>query len=94
MKLVETRRIDISKVRAMCIEHDYYTNGDVYAYENMFHKCELGYSILEIAKDIMDHSNVKKFLHSYGCDEKDFLECICYNLINDCCYTCVDIEEY
>lgn len=93
MKLVETRRIDISKVRSMCIEYGYYTCGDVIEYEKMFQKCGLAFPILEIAQDIMEHSNVDKFLQMYGNDEKDFLECICYNLINDCCYTCVEIED-
>lgn len=93
MKLVEQRRIDIAKVRAMCIEHGYYTEGDVCEYNKMFQKCGLLFPILEIAQDIMEHSNVEKFLKMYGSDEKDLLECICYNLINDCCYTTVDIEE-
>lgn len=93
MKLIETRRIDTAKVRAMCIRNDYYTNGTNAEYEKMFQKCELNFDILEIAQDIMEHCNKEKFLNTYGCTETEFLENICYNIVNDCCYTCVEIKQ-
>lgn len=93
MKLVETRRIDTDRVRQMCIENDYYTMGTNEEYSRMFKKCDLGYNILDIAKDIFEHSNKEKLMYQSGSDEREVLENICYGLINDCCYTCVDIEE-
>lgn len=93
MKLIETRIIDTAKVRAMCIKNDYYTNGTVEEYNRMFNKCDLNFGILEIAQDIMEHCDKEKFLYAYGGTEAEFLEAICYNIINDCCYTCVEIEQ-
>lgn len=91
MKLIETRRIETGKVRQMCIREDYYTQGTVDEYCKMFQKCELDFPILEIAIDIFEHSDKEKLLHYNS--EKEILENICYGLINDCTYTCVDIEE-
>lgn len=93
MKLVEQRRIDTSKVRAMCIRENLYTCGTVDDYCKMFQKCELGFNILEIALDIFDHSNKERLITQSGNTQKDVLENICYGLINDCCYTVVDIPE-
>lgn len=92
MKLVETRRIDTSKVRALCIRDNLYTCGTVDDYCKMFQKCELDFRIIEIAQDIFDHSNKERLIQQCG-SLKDALENICYGLINDCCYTCVDIPE-
>lgn len=93
MKLIETRRIDTSKVRAMCIREDLYSCGTVEDYCKMFEKCDLGFRIIEIAQDIFEHSDKERLIERSGNTLKDVLENICYGLINDCCYTCVDIPE-
>lgn len=93
MFIREIRHIDTSKVRAMCISHDYYTQGTIEEYNKMFQKCELGYGILAIASDILDHSNKDRFMKMYGCTEREVLESICYNLVNDCTWTEISLED-
>lgn len=92
MKLTETRRIDTGLVRNMCITNDFYTRGTTEEYGEMFRKCAVARDILEIALDIFEHSDEEKLTLRYG-SKKEALENICYSLINDCCYTCVDVEE-
>ena len=92
MKLIETRKIMTSKVREMCIRNQYYTSGTNEEYDKMFQKCQLDYSILEIAKDIFEHTDINLHMYQVGCSERELLESICFNLINDCTYTLVDIE--
>ncbi len=91
MKLVETRIIDTGKVRNMCIENDYYTRGTNEQYCNMFSKCALSFSVMEIAVDIFQHSNMIRLEEIHG-SIKEALENICYQIINDCSYTLVDVE--
>lgn len=93
MYLQETRRIDTDKVRALCIRNNYYTNGTNEDYSKMFQKCGLNFGILAIASDIFEHSNKERLMQESGCSKKEVLENICFELINDCCYTCVSIEE-
>lgn len=93
MVLIETRRIDTKKVREMCIRENLYTCGTVEEYCQMFQKCDLGFRIIEIAQDILEHSNKERLINQSGNTKKEVLENICYSLINDCCYTCVDIPE-
>lgn len=91
MKIVENRMFDLTKVRAMCIKYEYYTSGTNEEYIRMFQKCGLNYSVLDIAKDIFEHSNKEKIMYD-GDSEKEILESICFNLINECTYTLVNIE--
>lgn len=93
MKLVETRKIETGKVRAMCIKNDYYTYGTNEEYSKMFEMCNMNCDILEIATDILKHSYKIGFFEQKGYTEKEVLENICYQLINDCSYTCVEIKD-
>lgn len=93
MKLVETRMFNTDKVREMCINNDYYARGTNEAYYNMFCMCENSCNVLEIAKDILEHSDKEKLMYRSGSTEKEVLENICYGLINDCSFVCVEIEE-
>lgn len=92
MKLVETRKLEVGKVRVMCIRNNYYTFGTNEDYDKMFCKCENN-NILEIASDILEHSDKERLMHQSGCSEREVLENICFQLINDCCYTCVEIKD-
>lgn len=93
MYLKETRRIDTDKVRAMCIRNDYYTRGTVEEYDRMFKMCKMNFGVLGIASDILEHSDCEKLMHLCCATRTEVLENICYEIINDCCYTCVSIEE-
>lgn len=75
MKLVETRRIDTSKVRAMCIEHDYYTNGDVIAYEQMFQKCGLGMTFRQFYESLRRTTSSDCWADNIVGNIMDELEC-------------------
>lgn len=49
-----------SDVRQLCIEEQYYTRGDNYAYQAMFDMCGVIQNekqVMKIAQDIKDHSN-------------------------------------
>lgn len=88
MKLKEVRAIDCEKVRSMCIRLDLYDCGTNEDYSNLlFSLCsnehEMNTSqILKIAEDILIHS-----------DSEIELTSIMFNLINDCCYTFVEVIE-
>ena len=93
MKLVEIRRIETGRVRAMCIRNDYYTQGTCEEYDNMFKMCESN-DVLAIANDILEHSDKQRLVNRYGCSEREVLENICFGLINDCSFTCVEIKDW
>lgn len=93
MYLQETRKIDVGKVRAMCIRNDYYTCGTNEDYDKMFQKCRSNCDVLLIASDILEHSNKERLMNQSGCSEKEVLENICFGLINNCSYTCVEIKD-
>ena len=49
-----------SDVRQMCIDENYYTRGDNFAYQEMFNMCgviQSEYDLLQIAQDIKSHSD-------------------------------------
>ena len=97
MNLVTTRTIHADKVRALCIRQDYYTCGTVREYRDMLDFVDNEnadeFVILTAAEDILKHSDTKALMSEYGFDdEKELLESICYNLINDCTHTSVKIE--
>ena len=97
MKIKETRTITSEKVISLCINNQYYTCGTNAEYEKMLDMCNYKEATVEllltVAGDIWEHSNKEKILYSYGCSEKEVLENILYGLINDCCYTTVEIIE-
>ena len=70
MKFTETRSMSMSKLRALCVAHDWYTCGTNEEYDhllNLVHD-EMGYPVnlttdklVEIATDIMEHSDIKDY---------------------------------
>lgn len=49
-----------SDVRQLCIEEQYYTRGDCFAYQDMFDMCGVIQNeeqVMKIAQDIKDHSD-------------------------------------
>lgn len=86
------RNIDASKVREMCIRHQYYTCGDNAAYTKMLQNVGLTDAdnmeqMQEIADDIYFHSDTDRIMSEYGCDEAEVMDSILYNLYNECCTT-------
>lgn len=92
----EVRRIQIDRVRNMCIRNDYYTSGTCEEYGAMFEMCKVENPTTDdferIARDIFNHSDKEKLLERVGMQSRSFIrECIMFELINDC--TIVHIED-
>lgn len=92
----EIRRIDEMKVRRMCINEDFYTCGTNEDYGNLlFNLCDKENVTLadieEIAADILVHSVWERKAESYGCDYDELLANVMGNLINDCCYSYIEL---
>ena len=54
--------LEAEKVRELCVEHNFYTRGNSKSYEDMLNKCKdvsTPDSLMEIAQDIVDHSDVE-----------------------------------
>ena len=82
------------KVRAMCIRHNYCTECDNEEYGNLLDRCQTvvdDNDILRIAECIMQYTDTEKLMWEFGSDETELLESICFNLINDCTYTTVEL---
>lgn len=77
-----TRKLDRDKIRAHCIEHEYYTCGNNREYSHMFDMCdtaETDEDIIAVAKDIWNHSDMDEFIASGG-EFEDFL----WGIFNKC----------
>ena len=70
MKFTETRTLNDSKLRAICIQHDWYTCGTNEEYSRLFDKltdccgCPVHRTtekLVEIAEDIWDHSRITDY---------------------------------
>ena len=83
----ETRKIQIDKVRSMCIRNDYYTHGTCEEYAEMFEMCKVENptteDFAEIATDILYHSDKRKMKESTGLSMQELRKCIMFELIND-----------
>ena len=88
----EVTKIRMEKVRAKCIQKDWYTRGDCIAYDNMLGMCrtpdwddaEYTIELLEkIAEDIYQHSNPDRW-EGYG--ENPVCN-IMFELREDACYS-------
>ena len=92
-----TEMLPVSKVRQMCINHNFYTCGDCQEYEAMFDKCATyngtNEALASIAWDIIDHSD-KEELDDYGFDTVyEIVAWIMHLLITECMYTTVQAVE-
>ena len=64
MKIHEIRKISRSDLRNLCIEKDWYTRGDNEEYGKLLDMCEKEMDVLTlvaVARDIIEHSNPKRF---------------------------------
>lgn len=91
----EVRRIQVDKVRSMCIRNDYYTYGTNERYANMFEMCNVENPTLDdfamIAEDIFDNSDRAGMKERTGLSSLELVKGIIFELINDC--TIVYIED-
>ena len=83
----ETRKINSVKVRAVCVNQDWYTAGDCESYDNMFsfirtlRNVSTG-DLEKVATDIKEHSDT----------EYDIAD-IMFVLANECCTSYFTIKE-
>ena len=89
MKFTETRTLSASKLRSICIQHDWYTCGTNEEYGRLFDKltdccgCPVHLTtekLVEIADDIWDHSDITDYT----------IETVLFELAR-ACYTYFDI---
>ena len=85
MEVTIVRRIDSDRVRQVCIDNDYYTKGDVRAYERLLETVPLeptDTEFVRMAQNIYGHSDIDRLCGMYGCDEQEVMESILFNLYN------------
>ena len=73
---------------------NYCTKCECEEYENLLEQCETiatDNCILLIAEQIMKYSDTERLMYEYGCKQKELLESICFNLVNDCTYTSIEL---
>lgn len=83
-----TKRIlSAEDVRNVCIKHNYYTRGDVKAYEKMLDRF-IGHDkivsdalLITTAEDIYQHTDIPRMCKEYGCDEEECLREILFELM-------------
>ena len=91
MKFKETRSMSATKLRSVCIEHNWYTCGTNAEYGRLFDKLtdECGFPVhltteklVEIAEDIWDHSEITEYT----------IESVLFELAKNC-YVYFDVAE-
>ena len=83
--LTVKRKITWEEIREVCMEHQYYTRGDVASYEKMFTMAKSDMQdedYIKIAWDIFNHSDIDRMCNEYGIDEEECIRIILSNLIN------------
>lgn len=77
------KQIFRDELRTLCIRKDWYTCGDVTSYDNMFDRLSRDMhdiDILEVAKDIYDHTNITRLEYEYGVSQDEVFDNIVYEV--------------
>lgn len=87
MKVNETitlrKQIFRDELRRLCINKEWYTCGDIKAYDGLFDKLSRDMDDIEIIGiciDIYDHSDVEKFASEYGVSYDEVFDNIVYEV--------------
>lgn len=98
MKIERKVMVDRNSVRQACIKNEWYTFGNNDQYENLlFNIIPSAVAPLtderlnEIVEDIAIRSDLQGFKEQTGEDAKAFLEHIAYTIVNDCCFTRIEV---
>ena len=78
-----TKRIFRDELRTLCINKEWYTEGNIKEYDNLFDKLHEDMTddeVLDICKDIYDHSNVEGTSEMYGVSYDEVFDNIVYNV--------------
>ena len=63
------KKIFRDELRTLCINKEWYTKGDIKEYDNLFNKLHDDMTddeIVDICKDIYDHSDIEQTAETYG----------------------------
>jgi hypothetical protein len=86
----EVRKLSREDLRALCIRHDWYTGGTNEEYYNLMQmtekECITTDDIVEIATDIIEHSETAKANFEKATGGEDFYEYVMF-MIGEECYT-------
>lgn len=78
-----SKRIFRDELRRLCINKNWYTCGDIKAYDNLFnmlHEDMDDTEIIGICIDIYDHSDIEGFSQEYGVSYEDVFDNIVYEV--------------
>ena len=78
-----SRRIFRDELRRLCINKDWYTCGDIKAYDALFDKLHEDMEdteIIGVCIDIYDHSNIERFSQEYGVSYEEVFDNIVYEV--------------
>lgn len=71
------------ELRTLCINKEWYTKGDIKEYDAMFDKLHEDMTddeVLDICKDIYDHSDVEQTANTYGVSYDEIFDNIVYEV--------------
>lgn len=92
MRIKEIRRIDINKVRALCIRYNLYTMGTNQEYSDMLKMCKAknvtANQLFKIAKNIYDHSDKINKPYDVNSDVSNLM-----SHLSDCTYSLFEITK-
>ena len=87
------RRTNSDLIRNMCINHEYYTRGDIKAYDRLLslaNNNECDDELVQLmAEDIYRHSDIEHEMEVYGCKEEEIAQSIIYNILTEGSYVVV-----
>jgi hypothetical protein len=78
-----SKRIFRDELRTLCTNKDWYTCGDIEAYDNLFdmlHEDMNDAEIVGICIDIYSHTDVERFSKQYGVSYEDIFDNIVYEV--------------
>lgn len=98
MKIERKVMVDRASVKKACIANEWYTIGNNDQYENLLYNlipspvsCLTDERLGEIVEDIAIHSDMQAWREKTGESIKAYLENIAYIIMNDCCFTRVEL---
>jgi hypothetical protein len=93
-----SKRIFRDELRRLCIDKDWYTCGDIVAYDNLFnmlHEDMDDAEIVGICIDIYDHTDVERISNEDGVSYEDIFDNIVfevYELVHTFVEVCIKIK--
>ena len=87
------RRTNSDMIRTMCINHQYYTRGDIKAYDRLLslaNNNECDDELVQLmAEDIYRHSDIEREMEIYGAKEEEIAQSIIFNILTEGSYIVV-----